>query len=95
MMKKNVSNSLCLASWILWILAMTASYINYKVSLGCPTGSDSIFGKSGWSLFPPGQTCEWKLESGVTAMSEPQYISLLIPLILILWTVSLYLDSKR
>lgn len=94
-MKKNISLWLCITGWVAWITSIVISYINYSISIGCPTSSDSIFGKSGWSLFPPGQTCEWVLESGVTASSGPQYMSLLIPIILILWSVAVCIDMKN
>lgn len=81
-------------AWVLWVLSLGASYGRHLALIGCPTSSDSIFGRSSWSFLPTGQVCEWDLASGVVASTAPPYITVLIPVILILWGISLYLSAR-
>lgn len=92
---KNISLSLCIASWVLWILSVLVSYASYRISLGCSTESDSIFGDSSWSLLPTGEVCTWNLDSGVSAVTGPSYITLLVPLVLSLWSLAIYIEGKN
>lgn len=49
---------------------------------------------SRWILLPTGQTCEWDLASGVIATTAPPYITLLVPILLVLWGVLIYLAIR-
>ena len=85
-MRRRLNIVLFLICASLWVISVFAEFVKYNIlSLGCPTSSDSIFGKSGWSIIPFGHTCEWELASGVSAITYPSLSSLLPPIFLLLW----------
>lgn len=95
MYNRKLQIKLFILSTLLWLASVIGSFIYHGfISLGCATNSDSVFGRSEWSWFPPGQICHWDLASGVTATTGPSYTSFLAPLILGVWGISIFLSKK-
>ena len=84
----------CIAASV-WVALSIAERLYYSTPVACElSGSDSIYGAPGWSWIPLGHTCTWDSRGeGLSFTDGPPLTTLVPPVILALWALSIYLSK--
>ena len=71
-----------------WLISLILQYRSVVKGDGCYDSRVYVTGVPSWSWWPPGSVCTWPLGDGVTGSMQPLYLTLILPLIALVWISS-------